>query len=208
MAEILRSDNETIALIRDTLRERDPTVSCVVLGSAAVVAHFFQAGVKSPVECSDVDALCSQEFFNQELLDLQSRPGISKFAIRWPKGRLALRGARNMSIDIYPQEGEALLPFTAAHDMSDAWISETYEDALLVAVEQAGITCKPIDKILMQIAVIGRDKDIANVKKITPVATEIGLISGHQSEAIYAELEHTISEAARHPDRYYARIDI
>ena len=111
-----------------------------------------------------------------------------------------------MSLDIYPEEGEALLPFTAAHDMSDNWIRETYEIAKAMAVVKAGIPCKPITEILLQIARIGRDKDIENVQRIAPAALNGKLISLDEYEHIKAELRKTILERDSHPDRYYPRV--
>lgn len=203
-----RSDSETIAVIRDTLAVRDPYAECVVLGSAAVVAQFYEAQVPSPVGCDDVDALCSKDFFDRQLIGIQDRSGVSKIQVRWPKGRLALRGATNLSIDIYPEEGEALLPFTVAHDMSDAWVPETYESAREIAVVRAGIRCKPLGEILLQIARIGRDKDVDNVNRIAPLALETGLISNGCAELVTAELQKTLKERERHPERYYPRVPV
>jgi hypothetical protein len=208
MSEIRKSNDETIGLIRNTLTERDPTQQCIVLGSAAVVAHFYAAGARSPVRCTDVDALCSRDFFIQQLTDIRYRTGVSKIQVRWPKGRLALRGAKNLSLDIYPEEGEALLPFTAAHDMSDAWVPETYESAKEIAVMKAGIACKPINEILLQIAKIGRDKDIDNTRTVGPASLDAELITYDQAELIKNELLKTLFERERHPERYYPRIPL
>ena len=203
-----RSDNETIALIRNTISERDSTQDCIIIGSAAVVAHFFDINQPCPVGCEDVDALCSKKFFDAELANLQNRPGVSKVQVRWPKGRLALRGATNLTLDIFPEKGEALLPFTVAHDMSDAWVPETYEGAKESAVYRSGIVCKPLGAILLQIAQIGRDKDIKNAIQISPQAAAVGFITPAQFTAVNAELEKTLRDRKLHPERYYAHIPI
>lgn len=208
MSTIERPANETFALIRDTLLERDPYGECILLGSAAVFMHFYNANLVAPIGCGDIDALCSQEFFDRTSRGLGEIPGLSKAQVRWPKGRLKLRHAKNMSIDLYPEEGAALLPFTVAHDMSDAWVPETYEDARKIAVDRSGIRCKPLMAITMQIARIGREKDILNVEKIVPSALEGGLLDPTQQQTIERELNITHAHRRRHPELYYARVDI
>ncbi len=202
MAEKVISDHETIALIRDTVRERDPYKTCVLLGSSAIVAHFFNIGAESPIGCDDVDALCSSNFFNAEITDMQAKLGVSKVQLRWPSGRRAVRGANNLYLDIYPEAGEAILPFSASFDMSDTWVPLSYELAKSVAIESSGLSCVPLYDILMQLAKIGREKDIIHVKAIVPFASENGLLIGKEVEEIITEIE--ITEAARriYPDRY------
>ena len=202
MAEKHSATVDEIESIHNTLGLRDPNRQTILVGSAAIVAHFHDIQTESPISCNDIDALCTPAFFNGLLANFSSLKQASSVQYRWPKNRLAARGARNTTIDIYPEENLGLLPFTVAKDMSDLFVSTTYEESKEAVVEVAGIQCVPLEYILRWAATIGREKDIATVNAILSPAFELGLISAKDRDITKSQLDNTIALRQLHPERY------
>jgi len=193
--------------IRRTLAVRDPYGETITVGSAAILAQFHGAGEEAPISCDDVDALVSLPYFERLLRDGPHMEDIGKFQIRWPKGRLKIRGATNRSIDIFPHEDSDLYKFTACYSMSDRFYQIDYDSCQSEVQEVAGLRCLNLDKILGWVAVIGRDKDIDLVKRTLPFAFGLGLVDEASKHLIEEELQRSEQEKLLHPERYRARLE-
>ncbi len=202
MAEKILSTQEEVRRIRETLRVRDPESRTVLLGSAAIVAHFCEIGAEPPLGCGDIDVLCSQAYFEDILQRAREHPEMKIFRLRRPGTRLTRRGATNWAIDIYPPESSLLLPFTVAVDMSDSFVSTTYTELRDIAVERIGIPCAPLYRILDWLSTIGRDKDIVTVDQVLPLAVETGLITKEEEVQILEQLHKTVEDRQLNPEKY------
>ena len=204
-----------VAGILETLDARDPRGQTVVVGGAAIVLQMHAAGLEVP-STKDVDTLCSQEFFDEQLLLGPHYPDVQAFHANWPDAVIRSQGVETQAVHILPDKTRfpRQLRFTTCTELgSRALVLQTYEEVAAnpgTLVEVDGVRCTPIADILERKAIIGRKKDLAAVWNLVPVVHEAGLVTDEQRDRIMAERAESKRAQREGKDknqnRYYARV--
>lgn len=190
---------------------RDPKKETIIVGGAAIAAHFISKELETPCRLEDVDVLCPQTYFDALLSNPLATPQANSFQLRWPKGGLKARGATNKSIDIHPDlEGQqnGIVPFTACVSMGDLMYPMDYDSCMNEHETTAcGLRVMRLGEILRWISIIGRAKDLQKVEVIMPDALNEQLITSVERERIEEEYRASRALRAKFPERYYAHLD-
>ncbi len=204
------SSVSAVERIKSTLDHFDPQRQTILVGGASIELALASRGITDHRPLDDVDVLCSEQFFNALVDHPRSIEGIEKFQLRWPKGRLAQRGAKNMSIDLYPSsihQERGVTAFTACHTMSDFFYPITYESCKAHhTTHYLGERSMQLAEILRWIAIIGREKDLVTIEQVLPISRDIGLITESEQETILREYTTSTNAALFYPERYYPRV--
>lgn len=215
MVQSPRSNAENVRLTQNTLAARDPNRVVVVVGSAAVVAQMYEAGIEVPIVSGDVDGLCPRPCVDS-LRDFGPQfPGVSRFQVRESRVMLTDRAPQTMvdrvkgntAVDMYPVDTENQLPLTVCHSMSALWYPIDYESALPDVVEAADIRCLRLAKVLAWTAAVGRKRDVELVGTVLSLARRAELISPVENIHIMQRLARARGLRAQSPDTYYAWAD-
>lgn len=197
--------------IERTVGLRDPARDTVLVGGAAITAHFMSRGVSSEGELADVDVLCPQVFFDNLLQYPASTSHAHSFRLRWPKGGLKARGATNMSIDISPDldtQRNGVVPFTACVSMGDLMYPMDFDKCVEnFESEACGLRVMSLSEILRWISIIGRAKDLDKVNRVMPEARRLQLVNHDEAQSIENEYLRSVRLRGLFPERYYARLD-
>ena len=191
----------------NTLEVRDLDKTTICVGSAAVAVHL-AAAASSWRTPSDVDVLCSREFFVRQCLGAAELCDVSRFQIRWPYGNGDKR-ALSPVVDIYPAADVTLLPFSACEAMGATWFPVSYETCLArpeELVEHEGRLFLSMGRLLVWAAVAGRVKDLAMIDQVLPIARRRRLVTPEESEHIQGEYRTSLRLRLLHPARTYARV--
>lgn len=187
---------ENVDRIRNTLYARDPDNTLIAIGGTGISLQLRSAGLVD-VPTPDVDVLCSQDYFDNLLVQAPELTDVQSVRVRWWRGRV---GEENASIDIWPAADLAAkqLPFTAATGMGDVFpisheLVVSSPDRIVTAL---GVKCLALSEILLWKAIVGRPKDLVRVDNVLPPAVEAGLVSPAEEAGIRLWCELALSRVA------------
>ncbi|HSX43370.1 MAG TPA: hypothetical protein VLF59_04780 [Candidatus Saccharimonadales bacterium] len=190
-----------------TLALRDADKVTIVVGSAAMAVHFAEADAPVP-PFSDVDVLCSRDFFTRTCSQSANLLGMGEFRVRH-SGTTPRTRMRSPVLDLYPSEDDrGTVPFSACEAMGGTWYPISYNDcASEERVEHhRGYRFLKMAELLVWTAASGREKDIRKIDTLLPTAFDCGLITDEEHARIVAERDVSARLRSEHPGRYYARV--
>jgi len=196
----------SVETVFQTLAVRDPEKLTVTAGSAAIAVHLAEAG--APVcNYKDVDVLCSGAFFEQACSQSAAWDDGSVLRVRrsgtTPRTRMV-----SPVLDIYPPDDDvSVVSFSASEAMGGTWYPTRYSDCTPETVMQyKGYQFLKMAQLLIWTAASGREKDMAKLEAVVPLARDYGLVTQEEYGAIMAERDLSARLRSAHPLRYYARV--
>ncbi|MFZ1802190.1 MAG: hypothetical protein WAW62_03445 [Candidatus Saccharimonas aalborgensis] len=201
----LRYTDGNVQVIFDTLALRDPNHESILVGGAAITLHLANYGLATTA-VHDVDVIASEAFCRKLYEQAFNLPECYKFQIRHPKQEMRDMGSAYVSIDIIPTAHAArrgIVPFSA-HKEFDTQYSISYDEAVDLSEQIAGIRVLKLHIILEWISIVGRDKDLRTIESVFKLIRGKDIITPTQQ--INIEREYYNSLRQKQPGSYYARI--